>query len=129
MRSIGLTTDNLVEIISAYSATSQQIPAVASAPAWFVLGSFSMPAGAPAKLDVIGVVSAAGLVLHVRLFDLTDAEPVGGTDVEIDSQTVESRVTSGVVQLPGGHVYQVQAEVIGTADPAHFGVVRCATLT
>lgn len=122
----GTTTASVVEVISAYSAANQMIPAVTATPGWFVIGSFFMPKSAPVKLELIGVVSAGGLVMRARLFDLSTATPVSGTTTpNITSIVPDERQVSGAVDLTGGRSYQIQVEVIGAVADS-FGVVRNA---
>jgi hypothetical protein len=122
--SIGLSAGTTVEIISAYTATNQQLPAVPAEPGWYVVGTFYLPISARARLEIIGSVSDAGLTLRGRIFDMTDGAEISGSHAETSS-VLDDRETSGFVDLTGGRVYQIQAEVIG---PSGFGCVKSATL-
>lgn len=124
MQSIATTTGARVEVISAYAATNQTVDAVDEVSAWNVIGSFYLPLTTSARVELVGLVSGAPLVLSMRLFDLTAAAPVSGTTVAVDG-TAEERAVSGTVQLQGGRIYQFQAEVLGASG---FGVVKNATL-
>ena len=125
MRTIALTQTPQIEVISAVSAANQSVPSVNGASGWFVVGSLYIPVTAAARLEVVGIVSGAGLVMNARLFDMSLAAPVGGTDVNIDA-LIDQRVASGRVELQGGHIYQFQAQLL-TETPA-FGIVKTATL-
>lgn len=123
---IGLTTENEVEVINAFTATNQQLPVVAAEPGWYVVGSFWLTASALARLDVVGCVSNDGNTLRVRLFDLDPDvnAPVAGSQVEIED-AIDTHVVSTPLQLTGRRIYQVQAEAIG---PDGFAVVKSAQL-
>lgn len=124
-QTIGLTTENQVEVISAYTATNQQLRSVATTPGWYVVGSFYLPISSPARLEAIGLVSAAGITLRVRLFDLVACAPVDNSTVEIVAMKIDTRVVSESIDLIGKRLYQIQAEVVGAEG---FGVVAAATL-
>lgn len=126
MQSVALGQNVDVEIISAYTATNQPIQAVASAPAWNVIGAFYMPADASVKLECIGFVTLAGVELSCRLFDVAGAAPVSGSDTAVIDGTVTERQVSGAFELTGRKLYQIQAQVIG--DTAEIGVVHAASL-
>ncbi len=126
-RIIGLTNENQVEIISAYSAPEFQIPAVEDEPGWYVIGGFHLPVSSSAMLDVIGLVSEDGLTLSARLFDLNTNAVVSGSLVEITG-TFDTRALSGSVELTGNRLFQIQAQVVGPAVDG-FGILKTATLT
>lgn len=119
---IGLTAGAKVEILSSYTATNQQLPGVASAPAWVPIGAFYMTTDAPVKLEAIGSVTFAGMSLSVRLFDVAGAVPVDGSTTDAITAMIDTRVLSGAFDLPGGKVYQMQAQCIGSTS--HNGIVR-----
>lgn len=123
---INTTAGNVVEVIAAYSASNQQIPGVAAAPAWVVIGAFYMPMTSDVRLEAIASVSDAGLVLTCRLFDVDGAAPVSGSDTPATSSTVDGRMLSGAFALPGGKVYQVQAQCIGNSGES--AIIRSASL-
>lgn len=126
METIGLTGNMTVEVISAYSASSQVLPSVAVTPGWYAIGAFFMSATADARLSLIGGVSAVGLLMRARLFDVTTGALVSGaTTADIDS-TVDERAVSPEFPLTGGRVYQIQVEVTGFAGG--FGTVKESSL-
>lgn len=125
MRTIALTQSPQIEVISAFSAANQQVPAVNGASGWFVIGSFYIPITSLVKLEVVGLVSDAGLTMNVRLFDMTSAAPVSGTAVDVTA-LVDQRVVSGRVELAGGRLYQFQAQALSASNV--FGVVKSAAL-
>lgn len=125
MRTIALTSGQTVEIISSFAATNKSIPAVSASPGWHVVGSFRVPVEAKGRLDVVGIVSSGSLTMRVRLFDLTTAGVVAGSLSELASATVDTYARSGTFVIPGGRLYQVQAEVTGGAG---FGVLKSAQL-
>ena len=125
LQTLGLTTELKVEIISAYASSMVPLSSVTATPGWFVVGAFSMPVDSDAALEAIGSVAAAGAHLHVRLYDVTAAAVITGSIIDITG-LVSTRGVSGVFSLDGGHLYQIQAEVIfGTST---FGVVYEASL-
>lgn len=125
MTSIGLTQSSLIQIISAYAASNQQLAAQPASPAWYVVGAFYMPVSKAARLQVVGSVSVNGNLLRVRLYDVTEIAVVSGsTTPDIDAM-IDERVLGGVIELEGGHVYQMQAECIGASG---YGLVRSADL-
>lgn len=122
MQTIPIGTNAIVEVISAYAATNQELPAVFPPPSWVIIGGFYMPATADVKLELVGSVSIVGtLALQVRLFDVDGAVVVGGSITPNIVGTTDVRVISGAFRLPGKKVYQVQAQCIGTSG---FGIVR-----
>lgn len=124
MKTIGITDNRELEVISVYAATNARI-AAAPTPAWYVVGAFFLPIGAPGRFELIGLVSDPSSALHARLFDVTDAKPVSGSEVVIDGDLVDTRVISDLIEFDGSHIYQVQLEVLGTTG---FGLLKNATL-
>lgn len=118
------------EVVCAYAAALQKVPAVAAAPGWFVCGSFFMPKNAAVRLEVIASVSNAALVGTARLYDpSTGVEaPVSGSDVAFTSSTGGALSRSGAFALEGNKVYYVLAQVVGAAGPDKFGTVETASL-
>ena len=131
MLGIGATDDVQVEVISAYSASSDSVQAVVSTPGWTVIGSTHISVGYQVRVEVTGSCSKGTLIMHVRLYDVTLSAVVSGSSVTLDS-TTEVRSTSGEFTITGGHVYQYQVEVVlkeaGTVDGTDFGIVNSATL-
>lgn len=125
-QSVKLGSNVVVEIISAYAATNQQLSAVAAPPAWYVVGGFWMPREASVSLELIGVVTLAGLAMKARLFDVAAALPVSGSETAEITSTTDARAISGAFLLPGNKLYQMQVQVIGDTD--EFGIVRTAAL-
>jgi hypothetical protein len=128
MQTLGLTTEQFIEVISLYSAPQTPIAAVAAEPGWFVIGGFFMPASATIRLDLIGSVSDDSLTLSTRLYCVTDgfAGVVGGSLVSL-ATVVDTRQLSSAFTLEGGRLYQVQAQVVGDAGDDFFGYVRRLT--
>ena len=126
MRTIALTDGQSVEVISSFSAPTKNIAAVLAEPGWYVIGAFRVPVEAKGRLEVVGILSAAGLTMRVRLYDLTAVAVVGGSLVELAGFTADTWAASGTFIVPGGHVYQVQAEVIGASTG--FGTLKSAQL-
>lgn len=130
MLGLGLTTEQIVEILSAYSAADEEIMAVTATPGWNVVGGFTMPVTATVLLDVMGSVSDAALTMHARLYCVTPGHvgEVTGSTATIAS-TTDVRALSGEFELAGARAYQFQVEVTGGAGDNFFGVIRAATLT
>jgi hypothetical protein len=119
------------EIISAYAAAMQQVPAVAAAPGWFKVGSFYLPKSLErCRLEVIASVSDEDLTGTVRLYDSTSTveAPVSGSDVSITSLAVET-ARSGGFSLVGDRTYFIQMQVVGASGDDQFGVLDTASLT
>jgi hypothetical protein len=117
------------EIISAYAAAMQQVPAVAAAPGWFKVGSFYLPKSLErCRLEVIASVSDDDLTGTVRLYDSTVEAPVSGSDVSITSLSVET-ARSGGFSLVGDRTYFIQMQVVGASGDDQFGVLDTASLT
>lgn len=119
------------EIVSAYAAALQKVPAVESAPGWFKTGSFYLPKTLNrTRLEVIALLSAAGLTGTARLYDPTPGVelPVSGSDVLFTSLTGD-RVLSGSFSLTGNRIYFVQAQAVGATGPDKFAIVDTASLT
>jgi len=123
MRTIALTNDKTVEIVSGYAAPIQSINTVPQGPAWYVVGAFYVPATERGAVEIIGSVTEPGVELHVRVFDLTLCAPVEGSVATL-SAMVDTRALSGVFDLRGGHLYQFQAEVIGPSGFASLKAVQ-----
>lgn len=115
-----------VEVLSTFTAANQFVDAVADEPAWWNIGAFYFPYSTVVSIELIGLVSDAGVELKARLFDVAAAAPVSGTETEVIDGTTPERVLSGAVDLPGGKVYQMQAQCIG--DPGEMGVIHSAQL-
>lgn len=129
LKGYGLTTEIETEIVSAYAAALQHVPAVTAAPGWFAVGSFFLPKSVQARLEIIGGLSAVGLVGAARLYDPTPGvdAPVSGSDVAITG-TDAARYLSGAASLVGGRVYTVQVQVTGATGGDKFGTVQTASL-
>lgn len=123
---IELGQNTLVELVTSYSAANQQIPGVASPPAWVVIGAFYMPLEATTVLEAVASVSNAGLAVKLRLFDVGAAAPVSGSDTAETSSTTDVRIVSGAFLVPGGKVYQYQAQCIGSTS--ENAIIRSAQL-
>lgn len=125
MQGLALTTEQIIETISLYSTSAQQISGVSVAPGWQVVGAFPMPTTASVRLDVLGSVSDASLVMSVRLYCVTAGfvGVVSGSMVSIAS-TTDVEQFSGVFSLTGARQYQVQSQVVGNAGVSYFGNLR-----
>jgi hypothetical protein len=126
MEGLALTAEALIEVLSTYSSTDKVVPAVPATPGWFVVGAFTLKVSAKAVLALIGSVSNASLTMHARLFDLTALVPVSGTIALTDLS--DAQRTSPELSLVGGHVYQMQVEVLGDAGDDNFGSVKSLQL-
>ena len=124
---MALEDADTVEVIAAYSAPKTVIPSVATTPGWVVVGEFPLPKSVSARLDANILVSAPGLTLRVRLYDMEDGA-VSGATAQTTAQT-STRVLSGIVALQGGRSYQIQAECTGGTGDSNFGVVSSATIS
>lgn len=125
MQGLALTQEQIIEILSVYGTAPFEIEAVATTPGWTVIGAFTMPATTDLRIQALGSVSDASLVLRVRLYCITPGGVgvVSGSTVQLNSVT-DIDAFSGVFSLPGGRAYQFQAEVTGGAGSGLFGVVR-----
>lgn len=123
-----LTTVDSASVVSAYSSPLTQVPAVEATPGWQVLGAFYLPLPTTARLDALMVVSASGLTVRARLFDLDANAVVSGSTTQSTSTTPE-RTLSGIVALTGQHNYQIQAECVGDVGFDKFAVVLSATVS
>jgi len=121
-----LTAAEIIEVISTFTATEQAIPAVAASPGWYVVGAFKMRATMLVYLAGVVSVSHASLTLRARLFDLGELLPVA---IQLSTQSlVDVYASSGEAELVGGHVYQMQIEVVGNAGEQYFGSMKSLTL-
>lgn len=111
-----------------YSSGSQSMVAVATAPGWNVVGTFSMPVSASSRLDLIGAVSDLALTLTARLYCVSPGfvGALSGSEVSLSSLT-DVEAFSGFVSLAAGRLYQVQAQVVGGVGDNYFGFVRRLT--
>lgn len=126
MKGFALTTVPGLQILSTYSAPQDDIESVAATPGWEVVGAFYLPIAAALRIELVGMLSAAGLTMRARVFDVTAAAPITTSYASI-SATTEARAVSGVLQLAGAHIYQLQVEVTGATG--QFGVVRSVAPT
>lgn len=126
MEALKLTADELIEVLSTYTATEQAIPAVGTTPGWYVVGAFRMRATLDVVMAGVLCVSHSSLTIRSRLFDVTDRVPVA---IELATQsTVDAYVQSGAAELEGLHIYQMQIEVTGNAGENFFGSVKSISL-
>ncbi len=125
MEGLALTLEQSIEVVSMYSSSAQSVIAVATEPGWNVIGAFPMPATALIRLDMIGSVSDALLVMTARAYCITPGAvgEVSGSRVVLASVT-DVRVLSGSFSLTGNRLYQVQVQVVGAAGDDYFGLVR-----
>lgn len=128
MTGFPLTQPASLEIVLATTSGQRTLQAVAATPGWYVVDEFPLARSVSAGLDVLGLVSAAGLTMRVRLFDVTTASVVGGVGVTITA-TAATRAQSARAALTGGRVYQLQAEVTGGTGDGNFGVLQQAALS
>jgi hypothetical protein len=104
---------------------------VAATPGWVVLAEFDLDvAPSSAELDAIALVSAGALTLNLKLYDVTAAADVPGSDLTT-SDTTGARLTTAdlIADLVEGNRYQILAEVVGGTGAANFGRVRYAVLS
>lgn len=124
---ISLTLAQMIDVLSLYSSAAQSILGVEAAPGWNVIGAFPMPVSADIKLDVVGSVSHASLIMTARLYCVTPGfiGEVSGSRAQLSS-VIDAEVFSGRFGLVGGRLYQVQCQVVGNAGDSYFGIVRRA---
>lgn len=124
---IALSIADQIEIVSLYASAAERVDAVATAPGWTVVGGFPMPTTASIRLEVLGSVSDASLLMSIQLYCTTPGfvGVVAGSNVAISSLSDVSAYSS-VFDLAGGRQYQVQAQVVGNAGSSYFGNVRRA---
>jgi hypothetical protein len=129
LQGYALNAESATEIVCAYAASRQSVPAVLAAPGWFVVGSFYLPKTVKARLDVIAGLSALGLTGTARLYDPATGvdAPVSGSDVSITNLD-SARALGGVVTLTGNKVYLIQVQVVGATGGDKFGTVYTAAL-
>lgn len=117
-----------LEVVAAWTAPQTVVTAVAAAPGWVSIGEYFLPKPVEsAFLELVGLVSANGLTLHLRLWDTASGTPVNGA-VSTTSRS-PARVVGERVSLQGARTYQVQAQCVGAAGDDKFGVVQTATIT
>ena len=124
-----LQTEINTEIVSAYAASQQDIPAVLAAPGWYTFAEFYLGKTVKCRLELIASVSHVSLAGTARLYDPTlgiDA-PVSGTDTPFASLTSD-RFLSGIVTLTGLRRYLIQAQCVGAVGLDKFATVQTASL-
>jgi hypothetical protein len=129
LQGYALTAEISTEVVSAYAASLQSVPAVVSAPGWFVVGSFFLPLSVQARLEAIAAVSAPGLTGTLRLYDPSPGvdAPVSGSDVQFTTED-HARVLGGAVTLQGNRTYRLQMQVVGATGFDKFGSLHTASL-
>lgn len=118
---------NTVEVVAAWAVPQSVVTAVGAAPGWTSLGEYFLPKNCVAQLELVGLVSSAGLTLTLRLWDVTNKAPVNGAASTTSQAPV--RVLGTKVELTGNRTYQVQAQCVGSVGIDKFGVVQSATIT
>lgn len=126
MNTLSLTDTAEIEVLATYAAPEKAIPAVAAEPGWYVVGAFRMPVASDVRVEAYGSVSDASLLLRVRLFSLTEVEPVSGSEATTSS-TIDVRMLSGLFNLAAGE-YQMQAEAVGGVGEGLFGALKTMTV-
>lgn len=117
-----------LEVVAAWTVPKTVVTAVAAAPGWVNLGEYFLPKPVDsAFVELVGLVSANGLTLHLRLWDTVSGVPVNGA-VSTTSRS-PARVVGERISLPGNRTYQVQAQCVGAVGDDKFGVVQTATIT
>jgi len=124
----GLLVDSTVEVVAAYAAAAQNVPAVEEEPGWYQIGAFYLPKTVPARLEVIACVSDASLVGYCRLYDVEDGEPVAASVVRFTTLAVGQRAFSSPCELTGNRVYLMQMQVVGDVGEEFFGFLQTASL-
>ncbi len=125
LRGYALQEEFDTEIVSAYAASQADVPGVVSAPGWYTIAEFFLGKTVKTRLEVIGFVSAGGLVATCRLYDPTagtDA-PVSGSDVSF-SALVSDRYQSGAIELAGNRRYMIQCQCVGAVGIDKFATVQ-----
>lgn len=117
------------EIVSAYAAGAQNVPAVAVAPGWFQIGAFFLPKALRCRLEFIGAVSSSGLVGTARLYDPSSGvdAPVAGSDVTFTSTNTQRNLSSAF-DLLGNRTYWILVQGVGAAGADKFVAVGTAAL-
>lgn len=115
------------EIVSAYSSTQQNIPAVVSAPGWFTFAEFFLGKTVACRLEIIAAVSDAALVGTCRFYDPVADDPVAGSDVSF-SELATQRYLSSKVTLTGNQRYMIQCQCVGATGVDKFATVPTANL-
>lgn len=126
MNTLSLTDTAEIEVLATYAAPEKVIPAVASEPGWYVVGAFRMPVPSDVRIEAYASVSDPSLVLRVRLFSLTEVEPVSGSEATTSS-TVDVRILSALFTLAADD-YQMQAEAVGGVGEGLFGALKTMTV-
>lgn len=114
------------QILDLFATSQAQVPAVATAPGWTVIGGFRMLITTDIRLEAIGAVSDPSLTMTVRLFCTTPGAlgVVAGSLTDPITSTTDVETLSGSFTLPGNRLYQVQAQVVGNLGGQYFGTVR-----
>jgi hypothetical protein len=130
LQGYGLTTTVDSEIVAAYAASQDTVPAVDTDPGWVTVGAFTLPKSlAACRLEAIACVSDASLSGVVRLWDATAGaeQEVSGSRAAFTSVGLDETVHSATVALAAGR-FLVQAQVTGDSGDYFFGLVRTASL-
>lgn len=115
------------EIVCAYAAAQQDIPAVASAPGWYTFAEFFLNKTVACRLEIIANVSASGLAGTCRFYDPVADAPVAGSEVSFSSLT-SVRALSSALNLTGNQRYMIQCQCVGAAGVDKFATVQTASL-
>lgn len=115
------------------TADQHTVQGVAATPGWEVVSAFYLEdAQATLILNAIMLVSQAGLIGRVRIYDLTAGAAVAGSTLALPVSTLtDTRLTSGNLgaAMPAGRIYQIQIECTGGATVADFATLRSAVVS
>jgi hypothetical protein len=128
VKGFATTSRPSIEVLSASNASQDDIPSVAATPGWFVVHAFYLPVSVALRLELIGLVSEAGLTMRARFFDLGVNAPVASSEASITA-TTDTRALGPLVELTGARLYQIQVEVTGGGGAEQVGVVRAGAAT
>lgn len=123
----GVEDATTTQVVAAWVVPPSNVQAVAVSPGWCSLGSYYLPRSCMARLDVVHFVTDSGLTSRVRLFDQTAGTVVSGSTSS--TALAPERTLGGIVELTGGHVYQVQAECTGSNISGRSSVILSATIS
>lgn len=133
MTNFALEEASTTEVVAAFTAPQEVIPAVGSGETngWYAVGAFSPHISVTnVRLEGYGWVSTSGMTLQIRLWD-TQALVALASVVSIVSTSLVSR--KGIAtNLIGGRTYQIQARALSAnVSPveSEFGTMASATIT
>lgn len=118
--------DGQVQILTTFQTHDAQVPAQVF-DAWEVLhGAFKVDLTANCRLQIISYLTDSVTKGYVRVYDITSGSIINRV---INTTIIQDKLTpsvtySGIFQLIGGHIYEIQVRAAGNDQTQSFNVLN-----